>query len=51
MQALYTGNARTTPDGWLVISWNEITEGTYLVPLQRYQTQPLNTLRTIIGGA
>jgi hypothetical protein len=37
LQALYDGNAGGDPDGWLLISWNEITEGTYVTPeLQRY---------------
>ena len=26
------------PDGWMVISWNEIDEGTYIMPLERYGT-------------
>ncbi|HEV3367163.1 MAG TPA: hypothetical protein VG054_06825 [Acidimicrobiales bacterium] len=37
LQALYNGNATGDPQGWLLISWNEITEGTYVTPqLQRY---------------
>ena len=37
LAALYRGNAQAHPDGWLLISWNEITEGTYVTPqLQRY---------------
>ncbi len=37
LQALYRGNATADPQGWLLISWNEITEGTYVSPeLQRY---------------
>ncbi len=37
LQALFNGNAAGDPDGWLLISWNEITEGTYVTPeLQRY---------------
>jgi hypothetical protein len=37
LQALFDGNATGNPDGWLLISWNEITEGTYVTPeLQRY---------------
>lgn len=37
LQALFNGNATASPDGWLLISWNEITEGTYVTPeLQRY---------------
>ena len=37
LQANFDGNATAGPDGWLLISWNEITEGTYVTPeLQRY---------------
>ena len=37
LQALFDGNASADPEGWLLISWNEITEGTYVTPeLQRY---------------
>ena len=37
LQALFNGNATGNPEGWLLISWNEITEGTYVTPeLQRY---------------
>jgi hypothetical protein len=49
MQALYAGNAKANPDGWMVISWNEIDEGTYVTPLQRYGMQSLNTLSPIIA--
>lgn len=50
MRTLYQGNATTKPEAWVVISWNEITEGTYLVPLQRYKTQSLDILKTILNG-
>ncbi len=37
LQALFAGNSLGDPQGWLLISWNEITEGTYVTPeLQRY---------------
>ena len=51
LKTLYAGNARTRPDGWVVISWNEITENTYLVPMQRYGRQSTSTLRSIIDAA
>lgn len=51
MHDLYLGNSSTHPDGWMVISWNEITEGTYIVPLQRYGNQSIDTLKAIINGA
>lgn len=30
MHELLTGNSVSEPDGWTFISWNEITEGTYV---------------------
>ena len=50
MQDLYTGNSSAHPDGWMVISWNEIDEGTYIVPLERYGNQSIDTLKSIIDG-
>jgi hypothetical protein len=50
MQASFVGNAASNPDGWMVISWNEITEGTYIMPLGRYGQQSLNTFRAITDG-
>jgi hypothetical protein len=35
----------------MVISWNEIDEGTYIVPMERYGTQSVTTLNSIIDGA
>lgn len=51
LQDLYAGNATSAPTAWVVISWNEITEGTYLVPMQRYGTQSTDVLRSIVAGA
>jgi hypothetical protein len=55
MRNLYAGNSASNPDGWTVISWNEIDEGTYIVPLERYGSQSVDTLGSIIqqaaGGA
>jgi hypothetical protein len=50
MRSLYRGNAATNPDGWFLISWNEITEGTYVEPLQRYKTRYLDVLRSVLAG-
>ncbi len=47
----YAGNSTAHPDGWTVISWNEIDEGTYIVPLERYGDQSVNTLSSVIQGA
>jgi hypothetical protein len=49
MHDLYTGNARSHPDGWFFISWNEIAEGSYIVPLTRYGTRYTDRLRDLIA--
>jgi hypothetical protein len=49
MRDIFTGNSMSHPDGWVVISWNEIDEGTYIMPLERYGTQSLDTLSSIIN--
>ena len=48
MRDIFTGNSMSHPDGWVVISWNEIDEGTYIMPLERYGNQSLDTLSSII---
>ncbi len=48
MRNIYAGNSAADPNGWMVISWNEIDEGTYVVPLERYGTQSVLTLSSII---
>jgi hypothetical protein len=50
MRSLFRGNSASTPDGWTLISWNEITEGTYVVPLLRYGTTYIDVLKSIVGG-
>lgn len=49
MRRLFVGNSATSPDAWALISWNEIAEGSYVVPLQRYGTSSLDTLRDLIS--
>jgi hypothetical protein len=48
MHVLFDGNRASNPDGWTLISWNEISEGSYVVPLTRYGNAYLNDLRTIV---
>jgi hypothetical protein len=36
LQRLYNGNRKSNPEAMCLISWNEITEGTYIEPLRRY---------------
>jgi hypothetical protein len=47
MHQLFGGNAKSKPDGWAFISWNEISEGTYIVPLARYGTEYLDAASAI----
>jgi hypothetical protein len=50
MHELFQGNRASNPDGWTFISWNEIAEGTYIVPLARYGTEYTNELKTLIAN-
>ena len=50
LRAVMAGNNLTAPDVWGVISWNEITEGTYLDPMTRYGPQELAVLSGIVRG-
>jgi hypothetical protein len=36
LKRLYNGNRKSNPQAMCLISWNEITEGTYIEPLRRY---------------
>jgi hypothetical protein len=52
LRDLYNGNlAATHPDAFGLISWNEITEGTYVTPMKRYGTQSLDVIKSIVDGA
>ena len=46
--ALFTGNAATHPDAFGLISWNEVTEATYIDPMTRYGSQSLTVLSGLI---
>ena len=48
MHRLFDGNSGSNPDGWTLISWNEISEGSYIVPLTRYGTTYTDELRSIV---
>ena len=49
LDTLWSGNAQSAPDGWTLISWNEISEGSYVQPLQRWGTLYLDELHRLIG--
>ena len=48
IKTLYTGNGATHPDAFGLISWNEISEGSYIDPMTRYGYQDLNALSSLI---
>ena len=48
LKTLFDGNAATHPDDFGVISWNEITEGSYIDPMTRYGSTDLNMLSSVI---
>lgn len=48
LHRLFDGNLASNPDGWTLISWNEISEGSYIVPLTRYGTAYTDDLRSIV---
>ena len=50
LRRLLFGNSLSQPDGWLLISWNEIAEGSYIVPLTRWGNAYLDVVRSIAGS-
>jgi hypothetical protein len=49
LRALYDGNVTSGPQDFGLISWNEITEGTYVEPLTRYGNQELSVISSLTG--
>lgn len=50
IKTLFDGNALTNPDDFGLISWNEISEGSYIDPMTRYGSTDLNMLTSLIKG-
>jgi hypothetical protein len=48
LRKLFKGNKASHPNGWVLISWNEITEATYVQPLQRYGKRYLNVIWDLV---
>jgi Glycosyl hydrolase family 71. len=49
MRALWKGNSASNPDGWGLISWNEIGENSHVQPLQKWGNTYLNVLSELIN--
>jgi hypothetical protein len=49
LRELFNGNKASNPDAWTLISWNEIAEGTYVLPLKRWGTKWLETLEALLA--
>ncbi|MGH7608385.1 MAG: hypothetical protein ACREOD_00350 [Candidatus Dormibacteria bacterium] len=50
LQSIWQTNARSSPDAWFGISWNEFVENTYLQPSVAYGDAYLNELGRLISG-
>jgi hypothetical protein len=50
MRELYNGNKLSNPDGWAFISWNELAEGSFIEPQQRWGSKYLDLLGEIVNG-
>ena len=48
MRTLWYGNQASNPDGWGLISWNEISENSHVMPLQKWGNTYLNVLSELI---
>jgi hypothetical protein len=48
VKVLFNGNLASSPDDWALISWNEISEGSYIKPMTRYGTSDLDVLSAVI---
>lgn len=44
LRKLFEMNSASRPDAWALISWNEIAEGTYVEPLQRWGDRYLEVI-------
>jgi hypothetical protein len=50
LRALWAGNSKSNPDGWGVISWNEVGENTHILPLQKWGNTYVSVLSSLITG-
>jgi len=50
LQRIWNGNLASNPDGWGVISWNELGENTHIRPTQKWGYTYANTLLGLINS-
>lgn len=50
LRRLWAGNRASDPNGWAVISWNEIAENTHVLPLTKWGTRYLDVLGDLIAA-
>lgn len=51
LRSVWNGNLASRPDGWGMISWNEIAENTHIKPMQKWGSTYLNVLSSLIGAS
>ena len=51
LRSVWNGNLASRPDGWGMISWNEIAENSHIKPMQKWGNTYLNVLASLIGSA
>jgi Glycosyl hydrolase family 71 len=51
LRRIWNGNLASRPDGWGMISWNEIAENSHIRPMRKWGYVYLNTLSALINGA
>jgi hypothetical protein len=49
LRKIWNGNMASKPDGWSVISWNEIGENTHIRPTKRWSSTYLNVLTGLLN--
>jgi hypothetical protein len=50
MRTLFNGNTGSNPDGWGLISWNEVGENSHIMPLQKWGNTYVNVVAQLISG-
>ena len=48
LRRLWFGNINSNPDGWGMISWNEIAENTHIRPMRKWGSRYLDVLSNLI---